>query len=1616
MKLIKKCTSYGNEESFKILSGSTILKSSPSFTNNEQRTLEYCLTASTNSQYTVRLIDSYGDSWSSGAWLAAYGLYGNAVFKNFLTEPRQEEYTLSLYYAVTKADSWKMLAGPASIDPSWNTLNFSDGSWQQVTLGSAPATTSGTQYFRKQFTGIPNMAAYELQLKYRFGIIAYVNGKEVYRDYMPEGPVTPSTPSTGSSTSLAFHGVLRPSGEFTTSTNILAVELHFSQTQTEVDFDAYMSMVASSVPDSQCFIYAATTTTTFRGIFDFAKWGSYNTATSALPKTGTFTFKGPRPYINAIRIFPYTSPHAAPASFDWEGRLTATSAWTNIFSIRNAFYRTNTYSVYRSYFNAKAYSSYQMKLNAAVDSTTMYVYEAQPLVCAEVLPTGIHFAESSYSFYANYESASILPLEADMSGCTITPALPAGLTLSSSCAITGVPTIINPATSYTVQSVIGGQTYTGTVSIETKGCTGTVAKIVRTYKTGATNERFVVTDAATQQPVLTVTSGQIPSETKEYVICLTGNKYTVSVSSTTNYWASGSYLYVRLMLSVTEYDTAARMRYDANLSLNHARSFIGQFSVAPSQAWQYKMGQVPANWQTESGWTTASMGSFPASTNQIQLYKNTFNVASLDDVAGFVISLRYLYGCVVYMNNVEVFRNGVEGDLSASSISTNNYNNILYHQISLPVKTMAIGDQPSVSYLQQGSNTIAIAIVSQMASQTTSYFDCAVRLMGSAEESRAYDFTSAGTAMSGSPSSFGSQYYSTSVYSEKCADNAVVVTFANDRREWISSVNLMLYYTQNSEQAVQFNVKARNTNLDEWTSLKNVTGLAWSLLGQHKKVWLENNKPWNQYRFENFASGNTQACKWKLGNIDFLADAIPATVPDLTFTATTLSLFKDIEMGEVYANANYYRDFTVQPALPAGVKLDTQTGTFCGTASAESAAQTYTVTATKVSGGSTTAVVTLSVSICTGGKSLITLVARTDSYPAQCSYKLYSGKGTSGEVLASVPSLRGINSLNYGDFCLPHNIYTIELIDSLSNGWNNPAGYYLTVDMGTMIFETGQVPNKVASVSTMFSSLLPFQIEYDDWKLQNDGTQAPDNWKNLDFDDSQWPAMKAALFGEHMGTTAYVRREVQIPSIEDYHVLNVRMKYTGGIAAYFNGRLVARFNLPESFAYDTAGLDAHDASVFSKFHIILPTSGAVTGKNVFAVEIHRSTQSALVFDATGVFGVNECSVVVDSFALIDGTAVTTTNFEGLMDLSPVTYGYQTNTVGSHLHWIVENLEGSKFNSFGMQTVYKRTSYGFSVYVRFNEEEEYTSALALLNQETKERDRSTWPIPLAIAGFKEFKFQVDDTASSSVYVGSYVMEYCQRSGANVCPGIGDFPPVTEGEISPSACEDGFRGYAYRQCTNGQLSEIKTDMCEYKLPDHLAYPKSLYTFVIDLDLQTDVPTYQNRITEFYMQEDTPLPSGLSLDPITGVISGRTISVFDSMSFTVRGKNPKGETLTVINISSRKGYCAPDGVFERTDVGKIAEYDCAMKGSYVGTQKRACVLGKVDGEWQKASGFCMPVMVIVLLVIIVIVVIVVVVMMLMRSMRKTKSVGGVKAKSAKSTKSSKSAKKTTSKSVKV
>ena len=112
-----------------------------------------------------------------------------------------------------------------------------------------------------------------------------------------------------------------------------------------------------------------------------------------------------------------------------------------------------------------------------------------------------------------------------------------------------------------------------------------------------------------------------------------------------------------------------------------------------------------------------------------------------------------------------------------------------------------------------------------------------------------------------------------------------------------------------------------------------------------------------------------------------------------------------------------------------------------------------------------------------------------------------------------------------------------------------------------------------------------------------------------------------------------------------------------------------------------------------------------------------------MFDATGVFGVNDCSVAVDSFSLIDASSVSTCSKEDLLDLNPTTYGNIPNAAGAFLAWTVENLEGSKFNSFALHTGESAQCYGFSVYGRYESVDESTSMLFMTNPTLLERQRT-----------------------------------------------------------------------------------------------------------------------------------------------------------------------------------------------------------------------------------------------------------------------------------------------------
>ena len=230
-----------------------------------------------------------------------------------------------VYTPIEENSTWKFTTG--TVPSNWKDVVFDVSQWQDVNLANPTLTPSGTQYFRKTFTGLSGLAAYELSLKYTAGIVAYINNNEVYRDNMPAGEISSSTAATGSYSTLAYHSVIRNAIEVASSTSVLAVEVHStaSTPATSIELNVWMMIYASTKPTSSnseipCYAYpydvdiTAVVGTNPSYAMDFNK-GSY-WGVSPYSGTPSILYTLPIPaFVNAVSIFPEANPSYAPRTF-----------------------------------------------------------------------------------------------------------------------------------------------------------------------------------------------------------------------------------------------------------------------------------------------------------------------------------------------------------------------------------------------------------------------------------------------------------------------------------------------------------------------------------------------------------------------------------------------------------------------------------------------------------------------------------------------------------------------------------------------------------------------------------------------------------------------------------------------------------------------------------------------------------------------------------------------------------------------------------------------------------------------------------------------------------------------------------------------------------------------------------------------------------------------------------------------------------------------------------------------------------------------------------------------------------------------------------------------------
>ena len=122
----------------------------------------------------------------------------------------------------------------------------------------------------------------------------------------------------------------------------------------------------------------------------------------------------------------------------------------------------------------------------------------------------------------------------------------------------------------------------------------------------------------------------------------------------------------------------------------------------------------------------------------------------------------------------------------------------------------------------------------------------------------------------------------------------------------------------------------------------------------------------------------------------------------------------------------------------------------------------------------------------------------------------------------------------------------------------------------------------------------------------------------------------------------------------------------------------------------------------------------------------------------------------------------------------------------------------------------------------------------------------------------------------------------------CEEIDNYEGVASGSISKdlNGCPEDHTGYTYRTCFNGTWSEIVDSTCTPVPPNSLSYSvNSFYYLYSPLQL---VPVYTATITSFSCNS---LPSGLSIDENSGIISGIPTTPLSNYQVTVTGSNAGG-----------------------------------------------------------------------------------------------------------------------------
>ena len=851
--------------------------------------------------YTVEMEQNAGNIWSDGASANIEALVAGeyiTIARGRMNSTPKDTFTFALNWPIANAaanTNMKYMMG-STIPADWTTVSFSDASWTALTDSNRPSTTEKIVLFRNAFS-LTSKAGYhgvEMRVKARWGVIVYLNGAEVYRTHVTAGDLSTATTNVGGSTASYWRSIVVPMSKVQEGNNVLAVAIVNAESAITLDFDMTLRLMAAVKNFPRYWDSTATVGALFDQRRDSRIYVS-KTATSQYEVTLTLSNDRAEVFNKYCMVTNWDALRHDPREWKVSGSLDGTT-FVELDHQQEIYFeeRLTSYCFYMLS-NTVAYSYYKLTLiKARTDEANNHYALCQWNLYLE------DFSQATVPAFAMEPSTLVGYTDAEFPKAaasspyyhsfTISPALPAGLTLSPmSGAISGVPTNPVAAATYQLSAVDHlGETKTTSITLSVEVCAND--KIAFTLEfvfdsSDGGNCGFELKDLSNDQ-IVASRAKFVNWNTLSIPMCQHATTYGLILKKNDNTGWGSNYVNVKLV------DGSILLKESlAAGATQKTYNFNPGYAVAPKwSTWSYHIdgSAAPAGWNAlataPADWATAMTAEMPQAQGVTSYYYTKFTLGALGDYAVMDISVNVRGGAVVYLNGEEVRRiNMPEGEITSSTLATNLYS---------ADKLITTSEFIQGGRVMEGENILAVEMHRRDAATEVNTFSATAILV----------MDNMYVIKEGTASSFPDKHDNEGV--EKVFDNNSNTkfyyntqspqgswwqwTYNDEKRVVANNYGIVVGGDCNIRHPSGWRVLASNDG-ENWDVLDEQSGVMYTSAYQQKRFDMNNTLAYNQYRLyatefnqQPFSSDGSM-CSWfpgvQLADFYLFTKRLPAVCP-----------------------------------------------------------------------------------------------------------------------------------------------------------------------------------------------------------------------------------------------------------------------------------------------------------------------------------------------------------------------------------------------------------------------------------------------------------------------------------------------------------------------------------------------------------------------------------------------------------------------------------------------------------------------------------------------------------------------------------------------------------------